>query len=86
MDSPGEFLQIYVRIPEKVLEWNLLKATEEDKDVQSLIYISYSKQLKIKLEPETALVKASPSLSFSLWHLLQGYREDWRVCGDTSQM
>ena len=82
--NPGEFLQIYAHIPEKILAWNLLKATEEEKDVQNLTCISCSKQLKIKLMPETAPVKASPSLSFSLWHLLQGPREDWSACGDQS--
>lgn len=49
-----------------------MKGTEEDKDVQSLIYISYSKQPKIKLVPETALVKACPSFILFLVTFIAG--------------
>lgn len=83
-DHPREFLQIYTHIPEKNLAWNLLKETEEEKDVQSSMSSSHGKQLKIKLVSERAQVKASHSLAFSSWHLLQSPREDWRVCGDLS--
>lgn len=68
----------------KGLGMKFVERNRGGEDVRSLIYISYSKQLKIKLAPEMAPVKASPSLPFSLWHLLQGPREDWRVCGDLS--